>query len=113
MELFFNVNAPELATRFTRDMLNDYLTRYMGDERPAELAEERAETLLGVIRQHLDKVAPRPQVQTLDDVLATFEARMRKIRESGLEEEDKQHLLIQLEEQREAAVAQAIREGRM
>lgn len=111
VELFFNVNAPELAARFTRDMLADYLTRYMGDERPAEVVEERGETLLGVIRQHLDKAVPKPSAQSLDDVLATFQARMRKIRESALDDDDKQHLLIQLEEQREAAVARAIREG--
>lgn len=113
VELFFNVNAPELQNRFTRDMLTDYVTRYMGDERPAELVEERGETLMGVIRQHLDKAVPKGNAQTLDDVLATFEVRMRKIRESGLEDEDKQHLLIQLADQREAAVTKAIQEGRV
>lgn len=113
VELFFNAHAPELAGRFTRAMLDEYVQRYMGDGRPADVVDERGESLIAVIRQHLDRAVPKATVQTLDDILAAFASRKRKIQESGLEREDVEHLLIQLEDQREAAVTKAIQEGRV
>lgn len=111
VELFFNVNAPELKNRFTREMLDDYVSRYMGDDKAPELVEERAATLLKAIQQHLDKVVSPIRNLSFDQILAAFEARKNKIQQSTLDDNDKTTLLIQLDEEREAAVQQAIRDG--
>lgn len=111
VELFFSVNAPEVRNRFTREMLDDYLKRYMGDEKQPEVVEERAEALIGIIRQHLDKVVSPIRRMSFDEILAVFENRKLKIQESSLDPRDKEKLLIQLEDEREAAVTQAIRDG--
>ena len=113
VELFFNVHAPELKNRFTREMLDDYVRRYMGDDKAAEVVEARADTLLEVIRQHLEKVQPAAARDTFDDLLARFALRKRKIQESDLDTQDKEMLLIQIEEEREAAVRKAVRDGRV
>ena len=111
VELFFNVNAPELKNRFTREMLDDYVKRYMGDDKTAQVVEERAAALLKTIQQHLDKVVSPIRNLSFDEILAAFEARKIKIKQSALEEQDIKTLLIQLDEEREAAVKQAMRDG--
>lgn len=113
VEIAFALHAPELGQRFTRAMLDEFVARYMGDDKAPEDVEARADQLAGVIRQHLAKVQPASQVQTVDELLAAYAARRQKIQGADLDPRDKETPLIQLDEQRERDLAQALREGRV
>lgn len=111
--IFFNLHAPELGNRFTRTMLDEFVSRYMGDDKAPEDVASRAEQLSEVIRQHLTKVQPAAEFLSLESVLAAYAARKKKIQHSDLDPRDKETLLIQLDEHRERDVSSALREGRV
>lgn len=112
-EIFFNLHAPELAGRFTRAMLDEFTARYLGDDREAADVEARADQVLGVMREHLGKVQPATATQSVEGLLTLFDERKRKIAATDLDPLDKETLLIRLDEEREAAVTRALREGRV
>lgn len=112
-EFFFNLHAPELGARFTRKMFNDFANRFLTEQQSPEDIEARVKELMSVIHQHLAKTKPLSERQSLDDLLATYAARRKKVQESSLDARDQKTMLIALDEQQEQDVRKAIREGRI
>lgn len=78
-KIFFTLHAPEIGSRFTRAMYDDYARRFLGDDRPPEDVEERAAQLEAVLLQHLEKVQPAPKFRGLEDIARWFEEQKRQI----------------------------------
>ena len=57
-EVLFELHAWELASRFTREMFDEFVRRHLGDDKAPELVEERAQLLQAIIRKHVEKVEP-------------------------------------------------------
>ena len=112
-ELFYNLHAPEIGSRFSKEAFSDFVARHLGDNQPVEYVEQRTAQLLTVLRQHLAMVVPTIDYQPLEEILATFDDRIRRIRESMIDARDKEVILIQLEQERDQALRRAVSEGRL
>lgn len=77
-EIFYSLHAPEIGSRFTKVMFDDFVRRHMGDERPPEYVEERSRQLREVLQQHLAKCEP-PRPRTLEELAAWFQEQKRQI----------------------------------
>jgi hypothetical protein len=97
-ELLYNAHAPELATRFPRQDLDDFLCKQMGDDRIPEYVEERGQQLLEIIRKHVEKADPPKKIVTLADLARWYLEQKDQIDRVALSEDDKKLLLSQLEE---------------
>lgn len=112
-EVYFSLHAPEIAGRFPKAEFAEFMTRHLGDEHSPEYVERRAEQLLALMRKHLERVKSPIELKSLDEILAAFDDRIRRVRESALHEKDKEVILVDLEQEREEAVRKALREGRL
>jgi hypothetical protein len=112
-EVLYHQHAPEIAKRFTRQMFDDYLRKYMGDNLEPEEVEARSEQLQSLLKGHLEKVVSPLSLKSLDEILTAFDVRIAKVRTSALDERDKEVILVELEQEREEAVRKALREGRL
>ena len=112
-EIFYSLHAPEIGPRFAKDEFATFVARHLGDEHPPEYVERRAEQLLALLKQHLRKVLPPLGTETLDEILAAFDDRIRRVRASTLDDRDQEVVLLQLEQEREDAIRRALREGRL
>lgn len=110
-ETAYHVHAPELAARFPRASFDEFCTRHLGDSKPVEVVEARAEELLGIIRAHLAKTDPPKPVASLEVIMATFESRRRKIETARLDVEDEDYLIAQLNDLRDEAIRRAVLDG--
>lgn len=97
-ELFFALHSPELGDRFPKADFEDFKSRYLGDQRAPEYVEQRAQQLIEIIQQHLEKVSPS-QKADINDLIAAFERQCATLAASPLDEEVKQSLLWTLREQ--------------
>ena len=112
-EHFYSLHAPELGSRFSKSDFTDYIARHLGDTHPPEYVEGRAQEFLALLKQHLAKVETSLAGLTLEQILSTFDDRIRRIRDSSLDERDKKNISIQLDQEREEAIQRAVREGRL
>lgn len=97
-EILYSIHAPEIGQRFTRDMFQDFVTRHMGEEHPAEHVEERARQLKDILQRHLEKIDPPKKKMTLADLAQWFLGEKAQIDAAAISEEDKAALISQLEE---------------
>lgn len=72
-ERFYFLHAPELKDRFSREVLDEYLQKYMGDNREPEYVEERSHHLLAMLRGHLEKIEPPPKIKSPRELNAWYE----------------------------------------
>lgn len=73
-ERFYFLHAPELKDRFSRQVLEEYLQKYMGDNREPEYVEARAQHLLALLQGHLEKIAPSSKFKTPRELNAWYES---------------------------------------
>ena len=97
-ELVFALHASEIEKRFTRKMFDDFVKKYMGDDQPPEVVEQRAFELKQVIQQHREKVSPTPQVSNVEDLTRWFIAEKARIEGLEIDGPLKKNLLVQLNE---------------
>jgi hypothetical protein len=86
-EIFYSLHAPDIADRFPRVLFEDYLKRYLGDDRPPEFVEEHARRLREVIEQHLQK--KRGGSADVAALYAAYQEQCRKLDQADLDEEVK------------------------
>lgn len=98
-EIQFNLHAPELGERFTRQMFDDFVARHMGDNCPPEDVESRADQLLQVIRQHADKGSTGRKDLSIAERAKHLDEQVRQIQDSNLVEREKETLIIMLKRQ--------------
>lgn len=78
-EVFFSLHAPELGSRFTKQMFADYVRQYMGDAHEPDEVEERATQLCALMQSHLEKAKPAPKFRSLGDIAQWFEEQKRQL----------------------------------
>lgn len=86
-ESFYSLHAPLIRRRFTKDMFDSFISRYMGDNRPPAEVEERAAQLQALIEQHVQAVAPMKKEPTIDALATWFLAEKRRIDTLSIDDE--------------------------
>jgi hypothetical protein len=95
-ELFYNLHAPKIGDRFSKQDLHDFLNRYMGDAQSLDVIRRRAAQLTETIRQHVEAVDPPDQIESLEG-LAAWYAKQRALLEGlNVEPNIRQEFCIQL-----------------
>ncbi len=97
-EIFFALHAPEIGKRFSCEMFDDFVARHLGDDHAPEYVEQRAQQLLELLRQHLDKVGAPQKKMALADLAQWFLREKQEIDKAALPPADKEVLLAALEE---------------
>lgn len=95
-EVLFVRHQFEIRQRFTREMFDAFLAKFMADTFTTEQVEQRAKELKDVIRAHVAKVDP-PR-KSLGQLAEWFVQQKREIENASLSEEDRDMMLAQLEE---------------
>jgi hypothetical protein len=95
-EVFFGLHGPEIGTRFPKAMYDDFARRYLGDDHPPEYVEERAEQLLALLQQHLDKVEPAEKPMDVTELAAWYKRTRAQIEALDLDERTKRMQLAEL-----------------
>jgi hypothetical protein len=70
--LTFSLCAPQLRERFTQQMFDDFLAKYMGDDQPPDEVERRGTELLQTLQKHVEATDVPEQKQTLEDLAHWF-----------------------------------------
>jgi len=99
VELFYASRGPSLGERFSKAVFDDFVQRYLGDNRPAEDVERRASQLLEALQQQVDHGAPKPKQSHLDEILRTRKEQMDRLDTEDLPEEMQDTLKSILEQQ--------------
>ncbi|MFO0945624.1 MAG: hypothetical protein U1D30_06730 [Planctomycetota bacterium] len=106
-ELLYDRYRSELETRFPRSMLDGYITRYLGDDRPLEDVRQRASQLQELLQSHVDRVEPPRRFSTIEDLTMWFIGEKKRIEHLDVDEIFKQTYLTRLSE-RYAEIADAL-----
>jgi hypothetical protein len=85
-DVFYEIHAPELLKRFPRETYDDFKKRYFGEDKPADQVEKRADELLVVLRQHLEKIDPPKKTTDVASLTKWYEDTRRKIEALQIDE---------------------------
>ena len=107
--ILYDTWAPEIGERFTREQFQAYVSDYLHDRHPPEYVEERALQLNDLIRQHVEKVDPAPQISSLAQLRRWFEDRRKDI-ESESDEKLQRNLMARLKKRYDDLAAQLLEE---
>ena len=91
VELYYNLHRPELGQRFTPAMFEQFVQKYLGDDRPVEVARLRAAQLEQLLAGHLEKIVPPKRSQTLEELTVWLQEQNGRI--DGVPDESLRELL--------------------
>jgi hypothetical protein len=97
-ELFYNLHAPNIADRFSKQDLHDFLDRYMGDNQSLDVLRRRANQLTETIREHVDAVDPPEAFGSLEELAVWYAKQKVQIDSLEVEARFKADFAIQLKE---------------
>ncbi len=109
-ELLFTQHASELEHRFPRTVFDQFVAKYMGDERSPEEVEQRAEQLCGALREQRQLLDPARRFSSLTELTAWYHDQRRQIQTTGLDPDTTEVLLVNLEIQYEQLLRRFIQE---
>jgi len=95
-ELSFSLFGPKLENRFTREMLQEYISTYMGDDQPPEDVERRGQELIATLQRHLEQVEPPETKRTLEDLSRWLEEEKARIVALPIDEKAKRSYVAAL-----------------
>lgn len=95
-ELLFNLYNADIASRFTRDMLDDFMKKYMHDGVAAETVEQRADELCAIMERHREIVKGKAQPTTVADLAKWFTDQQQLIEQSPAPAEVKDNQVVML-----------------
>ncbi len=95
-EIVYCLYAPEIGSRFSRQMFNDFVSVYMGDNRDPEYVEQRAQQLTETMQKHLEKIEPRKDKRSIEDLARWYQDVREKICAQGVEDKYRNAQLAQL-----------------
>jgi len=95
-ELLFNLYKPDIDARFTREMLDDFLRKYMHDHASAEIVERRADELCAIMERHREVVKGKSQPTTVADLARWFAEQQQLIEQSPAPGDLKENQLVML-----------------
>lgn len=97
-QLMYDLLAPEIQGRFTREQFNGFLHQYLSDTTPVDQVERRAGQLQDLLRQHLERVDPASGGGGFEELNRRYEKRRQEI-ETLPDERLRRMLLAQLKNQ--------------
>jgi hypothetical protein len=95
-ELFYNLHAPKIADRFSKQDLHDFLDRYMDDSQSLDVIRRRANQLIDTIRQHVEAVDPPDQITSLEELAGWYGKQTALLEGLDIEPNIKKEFCIQL-----------------
>lgn len=109
-ELLFAQFAPEIEKRFPRIAFDQFMAKYLGDDRSPEEVQQRAAQLCDMLRQQRQSLDPARRFTNLTELSAWYEEQQRHVRAAGLDPTTEETLLINLEIQHEELIRRFILE---
>ena len=107
-ELLFDLHKPEIESRFGREMLDDFMKKYMHEEE-ADVVERRAEELCAIIERHREAAAGKTQLTTVSDLAKWFTEQQQLIAQAATPDELKESQLVMLSMRYERLFEEIIR----
>jgi hypothetical protein len=95
-ELLFSLYRADIESRFSRDMLDDFMKKYMHEGVPAETVERRADELCAIMERHREIVKGKAQPTTIADLAKWFTDQQQFIEQSPAPADMKENQLIML-----------------
>jgi hypothetical protein len=105
----YDKRAAGYGERIPRTRLLGYLDRYLGDDVPLEVIEERAKQLTQLLQETSRGGRTASPFQGLDDIAAQFQKRREQIMALPYDDETRETLLFSLNAQEEAAIREFLR----
>lgn len=96
VELAYNLQAPEIGERFSRELFDDFCKRYLSEERAPEDVERRAQELLDMLQGHAAKVSRGAEEKSFAELAQEFEQQRQEIEASNLPPGMKRGILLKL-----------------
>lgn len=96
-ELLFWQHVAEVNSRFTKEMFDDYMRKYMGDEHPVAEVEARGGQLRTIIAQHRETVCPTQKEMTIESLVDWYVAEKQRINALALDDELKGEFLVEVD----------------
>lgn len=96
-DLFFNLHRVELASRFSKSDLEEFMKKYMDDAQPAEVVEMYAVQLREMMEQHLELAGTAKVPATIEQLAKWYITEKERISGLEIDEELKESHLIQLD----------------
>jgi len=97
-ELLYNLYAPDLTDRLPKETFQDFVGKYMGEDQPIDIVEERAAQLQTMIQQHYEQVNPPEKLTDLGRLVRWYEKQKKKIERLNVDPSYKEDYLVQLNE---------------
>ena len=95
-ELLFSLYKADIESRFTCEMLDDFMKKYMHEGVPAETVEQRADELCAIMERHRETVKGKAQPTTIGDLAKWFAEQQQLIEQSAATAEMKENQLVML-----------------
>lgn len=95
-ELIFTTFAPEVGSRFPREMFEHFVRTYMGDNRSPDEVEQRAHQLEGILHEHRAAIKPAPRFRNLEELATWYMTETGRIESLPVDELFKEQQLVQL-----------------
>jgi hypothetical protein len=96
--LSYSFYAAKLGNRFSREMFDEYVKKYMGDEQPVDVVEQRGKELVAIFERHLQDVQPPRKPTSIESLSQWYEQTKKQIEGLAMEEAVKEVRLIELEQ---------------
>ena len=97
-ELFYSAHAAQLADRFSKKQLDDFIARYCQESVSLEVVQERVGQLVRVLRQSLEAADPPSNQASLRQLADWYARQKREIDELPVDETFREDYLVQLNE---------------
>lgn len=95
-ELLFSLYKADIESRFTRQMLDDFMKKYMHDGVSAETVQQRADELCAIMERHRETVKGKVQPTTIADLAKWFSEQQQLIQDSAAPADVKDNQLVML-----------------
>lgn len=96
--LSYSLVAPKLGARFSQQMFDDYVAKFMGDEHPPEDVERRGQELLSLFEKHVAELQRPQSSTTIESLTNWYEEQKARIEALPAEEKIKRIYLSNLNE---------------
>ncbi len=95
-EMLYQLYAVDIAGRFPRASLDEWINKYMNDNVPAREVEDRAEQLRKVILHHREQVKPTPKFMSLVQLFSWYQKQVDEIEAVPMDDRFKRTLIASL-----------------
>jgi len=97
-EFLYSLYAPEIGNRFSRNDLDAWIKKHMGDDQDPTIVEQRGEQLRRLIDHHREQVKPTPKFANIQELARWFQEQKAEIDTLPLDDKLKRAHLVNLNE---------------